>query len=146
MAFSIYLGNYEIIGGPSAPVAFYVYNEAYCVCQAKTWYGSWGYDSGVTECTFSGNWLISVFYYPQTYSGNFYFYNKYANNVKCSINPQGGSSAPYRSYFEIEPNNANYTTPGYIDQADNYQPYFLNYYWQAHREGGCCGVNVILAN
>jgi len=113
------------------------YHEVYVQCQERNWRRKWKYK--FTNINVNGSWVVSLYYYPQRY-GNNWSWNGNASYLKASINPQTGSSAPYRSYFVIYPNSVNKNLPWYIADQYDYQPKFDSYNWTASRYGGCCGL------
>ncbi len=121
---------------------FQFYHDAYVQCQERNWLRNWKYVS--TTIDVDGEWIIYLYRFPEQY-GSSWSWNGSASYLKASINPSTGSSAPYQSYFSVQPNNPlnDNLDPLYGDQAD-YPPQFSSYDWSALRNGGPSGLLVTL--
>jgi len=134
----IYLGvRYYIVSSRQ----YQFYHDAYVQCQERNWLRQWTYQ--FTDITVDGSWTVSVYYYPQYYS-NTWAWSGSASYLKASINPETGLSAPYQSYFTVNPNYNNLNLPSYTADQYDYQPIFTSYHWWALRNGGCCGLKARL--
>jgi hypothetical protein len=113
---------------------YYVFHDVYSAVQYKNFWGNWKYETDKTYLTVNGEWTIYAFPNPQHYSGTYSFYHIAANNLRTSINPQGGGIAPYQSYFILYPYESNSYIGGY--EPKDFEPNFLNMTWTANAFNG----------
>ncbi len=113
------------------------YHEVYVQCQERNWRRKWKYKA--TKIWVNGAWDINVFSNKQLYS-NSWSKQCNASYLKASINPNTGSSAPYRSYFIVYCSDPS----PYNNYEKYYPPKFTSYNWNVTRNGGSSGLKQYL--
>jgi hypothetical protein len=94
----------------------------YAQCQKTNLFNSWIYE--FRHVTVSGTWQIYAYSNPQYYASTI-TYSSNASDLKGSVNPGDGSTAPFGSTFLIYPNSSNQNP---YPPGDDNSSYGL--YWQ----------------
>jgi hypothetical protein len=114
-------------------LSFEFYHRFYVTCQQRNIFRTWVWD--VTNINLSGSWEISVYRYPQTYSGS-YTYTGNVSDVYGSLNPESNTNWVdlYDSYYAVWPNQGNFEYGnGWPERQMPYQPIFNGLNWSVTR-------------
>lgn len=108
------------------------YHRFYVTCQQRNIFRTWVWD--VTNIELSGSWEISIYRYPQIYSGS-YSNTGNVSNVYGSLSPTSTSYVdPYDSNYIVYPSAANFDYGyGWPERQLEYQPYFTRCNWAVTR-------------
>jgi hypothetical protein len=118
-------------------------HNLYAQCQKTNLFNSWIYES--RSITVNGAWKIYAYSNPQYYEGTI-TYSSNASDLKGSVNPVDGSTAPFGSAFLIYPNSSNQNPYPPGDDNSNYglywqynsfqcRPQYSYYHWEAVDNG-----------
>lgn len=117
----IYLAvRYYITGAYPQQGSYEFYHDCYVQCQERNWLRKWKYESA--NINVNGSWVVSVYYFTQSYINSWSWNGGASSYLKASINPATGSSAPYQSYFYVAPSDINRNLDYMLGDQYDYPP------------------------